>query len=145
MSTLSRLSFQIIGSDDSALFQLNTTNNLPLEDDGFGDFVVHSSIDIIEEIQANTSKMFLKCVDQFQNKFVYAYVTANHTKFILLYSTTDSIKPNSRTEENIKNFFMETHEAYVKALLNPLNIPNSRLENHSFVAKIQNLVRKHIL
>ncbi|KFY22211.1 hypothetical protein V493_06760 [Pseudogymnoascus sp. VKM F-4281 (FW-2241)] len=38
-------------------------------------FVVHSSLDIVEEVQWGTGQMYLKCLDRFYNNYVSCFIT----------------------------------------------------------------------
>jgi len=52
---------------------------------------------------------FLKLVDKFNDLLVSVYVTAGHTRLMLLH--------DSRNEDGIKSFFQEVHELYIKVNL----------------------------
>jgi hypothetical protein len=53
-------------------------------------FILHSSLDIVEEVQWGTSTsagsapMYLKHIDKYQNCFVSCWITAGNTRFLLL-------------------------------------------------------------
>lgn len=44
--------------------------------------------------------------------------------------------------ENIKNFFADLHELYVKVIMNPLYTLNSSIESRDFDGKVGNLAKK---
>ncbi|XP_023643569.1 trafficking protein particle complex subunit 2-like isoform X1 [Capsella rubella] len=79
---------------------------------------------------------FLKSVDRFNVLVVSVYVTAGHTRLMLLH--------DSRNEDGIKSFFQEVHELYIKILLNPLYLPGSRIASSHFDTKVRALARKYL-
>ncbi|ESQ39551.1 hypothetical protein EUTSA_v10001067mg [Eutrema salsugineum] len=79
---------------------------------------------------------FLKSVDRFNDLVVSVYVTAGHTRLMLLH--------DSRNEDGIKSFFQEVHELYIKILLNPLYLPGSRITSSHFDTKVRALARKYL-
>ncbi|XP_022761590.1 trafficking protein particle complex subunit 2-like isoform X2 [Durio zibethinus] len=79
---------------------------------------------------------FLKAIDRFNDLVVSVYVTAGHTRFMLLH--------DSRNDDGIKSFFQEVHELYIKILLNPLYLPGSRITSSHFDTKVRALARKYL-
>lgn len=53
-------------------------------------FVLHSSLDIVEEVQwgpstsSGSAPMYLKHIDKYQNMFVSCWITGGNTRFLLL-------------------------------------------------------------
>ncbi|XXG59103.1 hypothetical protein AAC387_Pa04g1241 [Persea americana] len=78
-------------------------------------FILHAALDIVQDLAWTTSAMFLKAVDRFNDLVVSAYVTAGHTRLMLLH--------DSRNEDGIKSFFQEVHELYIKVRFMPLIFP----------------------
>ncbi|XP_074558929.1 uncharacterized protein LOC141814871 [Curcuma longa] len=99
-------------------------------------FILHAALDIVEDLAWTTNAMFLKAVDKFNDLVVSVYVTAGHTRFMLLH--------DSRNEDGIKSFFQEVQELYIKILLNPLYLPGSRIASSHFDTKVRALARKYL-
>ncbi|XP_074562579.1 uncharacterized protein LOC141819116 isoform X1 [Curcuma longa] len=99
-------------------------------------FILHAALDIVEDLAWTTNAMFLKAVDKFNDLSVSVYVTAGHTRFMLLH--------DSRNEDGIKSFFQEVQELYIKILLNPLYLPGSRIASSHFDTKVRALARKYL-
>ncbi|KAF1835640.1 hypothetical protein BDW02DRAFT_567814, partial [Decorospora gaudefroyi] len=53
-------------------------------------FILHSSLDIVEEVQwgpstsSGSAPMYLKHIDKYQNCFVSCWITGGNTRFLLL-------------------------------------------------------------
>lgn len=73
------------------------------------EFLLHSALDIVDELMWTTQSMNLKVVDKFNDQFVSAFVTATNIKFLLLHET--------RNDDTIRAFFHEVHELYLKVQL----------------------------
>ena len=71
-------------------------------------FILHAALDIVQDLAWTTSAMFLKAMDRFNELVVSVYVTAGHTRLMMLH--------DSRNEDAIKSFFQEVHELYLKIL-----------------------------
>ncbi|XP_042402553.1 trafficking protein particle complex subunit 2-like [Zingiber officinale] len=99
-------------------------------------FILHAALDIVEDLAWTTNAMFLKAVDKFNDLSVSVYVTAGHTRFMLLH--------DSRNEDGIKSFFQEVQELYIKILLNPLYLPSARIASSHFDTKVRALARKYL-
>jgi len=57
-------------------------------------------------------------------------------KFMLLHDT--------KNEENIKNFFTEVHEFYIKVLMNPFHKSDGKISSKAFDTKIKQLGKKYL-
>ncbi|XP_020965773.1 trafficking protein particle complex subunit 2 isoform X1 [Arachis ipaensis] len=77
-------------------------------------FILHAALDIVQDLAWTTSAMYLKSVDRFNDLVVSVYVTAGHTRFMLLH--------DSRNDDGIKSFFQEVHELYIKVLCAGISI-----------------------
>jgi hypothetical protein len=99
-------------------------------------FVIHAALDMVDDAMWNSKEMYLKVVDRFNGWLVSSYVTATGTRLMLLHDRMD--------ENGIKNFFFETHELFIKTLLNPLYDVNSPITSPVFDAKVRALSKKHL-
>ncbi|KAJ3016776.1 hypothetical protein HKX48_003874 [Thoreauomyces humboldtii] len=97
-------------------------------------FIVHAALDVVDDLMWGTNAMYLKVVDKFNEWFISAYVTASGTRFMLLHDA-----PN---QDGIRNFFQDTHELYIKTLLNPFTETNATLTSPTLDTKIRALARK---
>ncbi|XP_057836301.1 uncharacterized protein LOC131046557 isoform X2 [Cryptomeria japonica] len=129
--------FMIVGRNDIPLYEAEVGTALRKEEAAHQhQFILHAALDIVQDFQWTTSAMFLKGVDRFSDLVVSVYVTAGHTRLMLLH--------DSRNEDGIKNFFQEVHELYIKILLNPLYLPGSRITSAYFDTKVRALARKYL-
>lgn len=99
-------------------------------------FIVHASLDVIDETLWTSSNMYLKVIDKFNETSISAYCTAGNCKFLLLH--------DGKSDDSVKSFFVDVHEVYVKLLLNPFYEPNTPITTPSFDARIKALVKKHL-
>ena len=98
-------------------------------------FVMHAALDFVDERQWETNAMNLKLVDRFNDLLVYAFVTAGGTRFLLLH--------DQRNEENVRNFFHDVHELYLKILLNPFHSPRAPIVDETFDARVRESAKRH--
>ena len=77
---------------------------------------------------------FLRVVDKFNFLLISAYVTQGGKIFLLLH--------NGKSEDNVRAFFVESHELYVKYLMNPFANADSPIVSPHFNAQIKNLAKR---
>ncbi|CAK7197440.1 TRAPP subunit [Sporothrix eucalyptigena] len=89
--------FVIVGTQDNPLFEYEFGTSKQGGDGQahfaeqarhLNQFVVHSSLDVVEEVQWANGQMYLKCVDKFFHNYVSCFVTGANTKFLLLHQPT---------------------------------------------------------
>lgn len=98
-------------------------------------FLLFASLDILDVYKKDSTPTFCRIIERLKDAFISAYVTPGNIKFLLLHDTTN--------DDNIKSFFVETHEAWIKWRLNPLfDEVKCIKEKSSFDVKIRQLVRK---
>lgn len=99
-------------------------------------FIIHSSLDLVEDLQWIKNSMYLKVIDNFYGYFVSAYVTPSNVKILLLHEL--------KNEESIRQFFFEINDLYAKTLLNPFYNVNNVIKSPSFDLKIKALAKKYL-
>ncbi|KAK0654352.1 Sedlin [Cercophora samala] len=60
-------------------------------------FILHSSLDIVEELQWTQPGLYLKVIDKFFQNYISAFVTASNVKFLLLHQPTTSVPTTTTT------------------------------------------------
>ncbi|KAK0645898.1 Sedlin [Cercophora newfieldiana] len=161
--------FAIIGTQDNPLFEyeFGTSKQGGDGQSRFTDqarhlnqFVLHSSLDIVEEIQWTSNQLYLKAIDKFFNNYISCFITGGNVKLLLLHqplnpagaaggttrnSTSIGANPTSpQTEEAIKNFFTEVYENYVKAIMSPFYKANMEIKSPVFRARVAAAGRKYL-
>lgn len=85
--------FTIIGTRDNPLFEseFGTSKSggdgvarFREEARHMNQFIVHASLDLVEEAQWGTKDMYLKRVDSYQNNHIHCFITGTNAKFLLL-------------------------------------------------------------
>ncbi|KAJ0339721.1 hypothetical protein COL922a_004113 [Colletotrichum nupharicola] len=159
--------FAIVGTQDNPLFEYEFGTSKQGGDGQsrfneqirhLNQFILHSSLDIVEEVQWAQGQLYLKVVDKFFNNYVSCFVTAGNVKFLLLHqpsatsssassrsSTAIGANPTSpATEEAIKNFFQEVYENWVKAVMSPFYRLNMEVKSPVFRARVAAAGRKYL-
>ncbi|KAK1965780.1 Sedlin [Colletotrichum eremochloae] len=159
--------FAIVGTQDNPLFEYEFGTSKQGGDGQsrfneqirhLNQFILHSSLDIVEEVQWAQGQMYLKLVDKFFNNYVSCFVTAGNVKFLLLHQpSAPSSAPSSRsstaiganptspaTEEAIKNFFQEVYENWVKAIMSPFYKVNMEVKSPVFRSRVAAAGRKYL-
>jgi hypothetical protein len=134
------LYFCLISTVDSPLFELNfpSSSSVAAPRLDFLEFLVHSSLDQLDQKVSSTSSFYLKTIDKFHDNFVSAFVSLGLTRFLLVHE--------SRVEENnIKLFFQEVHENYVKIIMNPFYEKNSPIKDTAFEEKVKSIGEKYLI
>uniref|UniRef100_A0A0G4G5K2 Trafficking protein particle complex subunit n=1 Tax=Chromera velia CCMP2878 TaxID=1169474 RepID=A0A0G4G5K2_9ALVE len=99
-------------------------------------FVIHTALDLVDEIVWTTQSMYLRQVDKFNELMVSAWVTAGHIRLMLLHT--------HRNEDAIGKFFRELNELYTKLLANPFYEINRPICSPSFDQKVRQAARRHL-
>ncbi|KAJ3341387.1 hypothetical protein HDU93_005023 [Gonapodya sp. JEL0774] len=132
--------FVVVGTRDNPLYEAefgSPRSDLKREEHKhLNQFIVHAALDMVDEAMWATKDMYLKTVDKFNDFFVSAYVTPSGTRFMLLHDA-----PNP---DGIRNFFSETHELFLKTLLNPFYEINAPITSTTFDTKVKAIGRKYL-
>lgn len=159
--------FAIIGTQDNPLFEYEFGTSKQGGDGQprfseqarhLNQFIVHSSLDIVEEVQWTNGQMYLKVVDKFFNNYISCFMTAGNVKFLLLHQPTAPVSSTSsrnstsiganptspQTEEAIKSFFSEVYENYIKAIMSPFYKVNMEIRSPVFRARVVAAGRKYL-
>lgn len=132
-------------------------------------FIVHSSLDIVEEVQWTTGAMYLKNIDRFQSSHVSCFMTGTGMKFLLLFnpdaSASTSTRPQFSTgqqrmsgvgasvafnpasaasEESMRAFFAEVFEHWVKTTMNPFYKIDMVIRSPVFRQRVALAARRHL-
>ncbi|KAI0969405.1 Sedlin [Xylaria arbuscula] len=162
--------FVIVGTEDNPLFEYEFGTSkaggdgqarFPEQARHMNQFIVHSSLDIVEEVQWGTGQMYLKCVDRFFNNYVSCFLTGANVKFMLLHqppasasatgtnprSSTSTIATNPtspQTEEAVRAFMLEVYESWVKAIMSPFYHVNMEVRSPMFRQRVAAAGRKYL-
>eukprot|EP01071_Lankesteria_metandrocarpae_P004226 Lankesteria_metandrocarpae@DN3441_c1_g1_i1.p1 len=129
--------FVIVGKGDTPLYEADLSGSGKREDTPHLDqFIIHTALDVVDDAVWQSTAMFLKVADEFNDFQVSAYVTAGHVKFALLHK--------GRPEEAVRQFFIEVHELFIKTLLNPFYEPNALITSQSFDSRVRAAAKKYI-
>ncbi|KZF21620.1 trafficking protein-like protein particle complex subunit 2 [Xylona heveae TC161] len=137
--------FAIVGTKDNPLFE-HEFGTSKQGGDGvarfreearhMNQFIVHSSLDIVEEVQWGNGQMYLKVIDRFYNNYVSCFLTGGNIKFLLLHAPT--------TPKAIRSFFVDVYEIWVKTLMNPFYHIDMEVRSPVFRSRVVAAGRKYL-
>ncbi|KAF3917844.1 hypothetical protein ABW20_dc0105862 [Dactylellina cionopaga] len=87
-------------------------------------FIAHSSLDCIEDLQWASKEMYLKTVDKFNNTWVSCFLTGGN--------------------EPVRQFFTDVYDLYCKTLMNPFYEVNMAIRSQTFDQKIKAAAKKYL-
>jgi trafficking protein particle complex subunit 2 len=101
--------------------------------------VLHAALDALDDAawhSAQRGDCHLRAVDRFNALCVSAYVTPGGARMLLLHDG----RPQ---DESVRSFFLEVHDAYVRAAANPMQAPGARLiPARAFEARVRAAARR---
>lgn len=126
--------FCIVSPSDAPLYECDFSKDASQ----LQQFIVHSSLDLIDEIAPTSTTAYLKAVDRFNEFIVSCYLCASGARMCLLHE--------GRNDDGIRNFFNEVYELFVKILANPFYqfLKNEPVRSPLFDAKVRALAKKHL-
>eukprot|EP01113_Clastostelium_recurvatum_P042570 TRINITY_DN6905_c0_g1_i1.p1 TRINITY_DN6905_c0_g1~~TRINITY_DN6905_c0_g1_i1.p1 ORF type:complete len:137 (+),score=27.18 TRINITY_DN6905_c0_g1_i1:70-480(+) len=129
--------FTIVGKNDNPLYEAEFASGVKAKEQAhhLSQFVIHSSIDLVEEAVWKSTAMNLKGVDRFGKSYISSFVTAGHIKFMLLHE--------KKEEDAIKGFFQDVYELYVKIAINPFYQLNTPITSVAFDSRVKKLGAKY--
>ncbi|KAI1268263.1 Sedlin [Xylariaceae sp. FL1019] len=162
--------FVIVGTQDNPLFEheFGTSKaggdgqaHFPESSRHMNQFIVHSSLDIVEEVQWGSGQMYLKCVDRFFNSYVSCFLTGGNIKFMLLHQPPPTANPSSarasassstiasnptspQTEEAVRAFMLEVYESWVKTIMSPFYRVNMEVTSPVFRQRVVAAGKKYL-
>ena len=123
------------------------------------EFVLHASLDNVDEAIWTTQSCYLKQVDRYYDLTVSAYATSSLVKFLLLH--------DSKNDDGIRSFFHDIHEYFIKVsrasspratralvtelldflqiMLNPFHTQTTKITSKPFDEKVKLLAQKYLL
>ncbi|KAL7267057.1 TRAPP subunit [Rhizina undulata] len=138
--------FAIVGTKDNPIYEAefgtwkqggDGVSRFREEQRPMNQFIVHSSLDLVEEIQWATSSMYMKVVDRFNNDLlVSCFLTAGNIKFLLLH--------DMRADDAIRSFFLEIYDLYTKTLMNPFYEVDMKITSYVFDQKVKGVAKKYL-
>mmetsp|Transcript_16453 Transcript_16453/g.41281 ORF Transcript_16453/g.41281 Transcript_16453/m.41281 type:complete len:142 (+) Transcript_16453:99-524(+) len=100
-------------------------------------FVVHSSLDLVDKATWTSQNMYLKVIDKVNQQYISVFMTAGSIKFLLLHS--------GKGEVEIKNFFHEVYDFYVKHAMNPFYKYDTPITSPEFDKRVRAVARRNLL
>jgi len=100
-------------------------------------FILHSSLDMVQNAMWNNNSTFLRTVDRFNSLLVSSYVTPGGVVLLLLHQ--------GKGEDAVRQFFIETHELYTKHMLNPFATFDAPIVSSHFDALVRTCAKRLLL
>ena len=99
-------------------------------------FILHSSLDLINTTMWTNNSTFLRVVDRFNSLQISAYVTPGGVTLLLLH--------NGKGEDAVRSFFIEAHDLYAKYVMNPFSVYDAPIVSPQFDVYIRQFARRYL-
>lgn len=135
----------IVGTKDNPLYSLefgtsksggDGTAKFREDQRPMNQFILHSSLDVVEEVQWASGVMYMKSIDKFNNHVISTFLTAGNVKFMLLHDV--------RNDDGIKQFFGDVYDLYTKTLMSPFYDVDQPIRSAVFDGRVKALARKYL-
>lgn len=126
--------FVIVGQNDHPIYEVDLSGPKEQQAQYLHQFVLHASLDAVDEQMWTSKEPHLKVVDKFNSMSVTAFVTPGNTRFLLLHE--------GRSDDSIRAFFTEVYELYLRIILNPFHSPATRITSREFDRKVKTLAKR---
>ncbi|SCV01086.1 LANO_0F10066g1_1 [Lachancea nothofagi CBS 11611] len=164
--------FAIIGAKDNPIYEAEFTspqlNQFPPELKELNPFILHASLDIVEDLQwqthpqaggntstsggflrsrhsASNSNCYLGKIDHFYGLAITAYLSYGNMKFVMIHSSNSNNGAPVQIEDGpVKSFYQEVHELYVKTLMNPFYKLNDPITSPVFDNRVRALAKRYL-
>ena len=139
---MSRNFFCMISKGDVPLYEVHLSpppphSARPSGKDELVQFILHASLDSVDAKLWQTSSMYLRNVDRFNDLMISALITPGHLRLLLLH--------DQRTDEALlRAFFFDAYELYVRLTLNPFYDRSSVITSRAFDERIRALGDKYL-
>lgn len=128
--------FVIVGKADNPIYEVELTPQRKDDQSQLRQFILHASLDMIDEIQWTTNALHLKTIDKFNDFHISGYVTPGYMKLLLLH--------DEKNDDGVRNFFSEVHETFIKVIMNPFYEQNGLIESKNFDTKVKAVAKKYL-
>lgn len=99
-------------------------------------FILHSSLDMLNSVIWSNQQAYLKVIDKFNALLISAYATPGGSIFLLLH--------NGKNEDVLRNYFLEVADIYVKHIMNPFTIHEKPIVSPSFDIQVRQCAKKYL-
>ncbi|MES1920414.1 Trafficking protein particle complex subunit 2 [Bonamia ostreae] len=120
----------VVSKDDLLLFE-HDFKDPSFKVEGITQFLLHSTLDLVDLKSTSTDEMDLKEIDTFDKNAISCFVTASNHRFMLMYNK------NRLTERKISAFFDQIYAAFVKMQMDPFYNYDDQINSTEFLESVK--------